>query len=425
MKIVGFKPNIIPKPFQAEGIGFLESSPYAVLGDDMGLGKTLQALGAILNVRPQAALVIVPSYLRGNWENEVEKLTEFKLKTKSKRFTEYYCYETSLIISTYSNLKHIEELFDLADWVVADEAHYLKNVDSIRGGLFHEYIYEKMPRRLTLMTGTPVENRTIEWYSLFKLINYEYDNPRADTFMELFPNQWKFNYHFSNPVKFTVNGRTVTKFKGSRNVQDLKAIQRGRYLRRVAEDVLDLPPISIKDVLINYSFDGNLEEEWDDFVSTNKSNDSSAKALSALAKAPYTAKYVADLHDEVGHPIIVFTDHIESGEAIAAKLECPFISGATPSKKRSEMAVQFQESKYKYLVATIGSFSTGFTLTKAADAVFNDESWVPGRNRQARKRIYRIGQEKKCLIHRIQGSHQDLKISKMLEEKEKETLAVL
>lgn len=422
------KEGIKPMPFQEEGIKFLFSAPYCILGDEMGLGKTFQALAKICNHKFYKSLktvIICPAYLRGNWGREIEKLTKFEKVGSNKNFDQYDYLEKTIYVSSYSKLKDIRGLFQKADYVVADEAHYLKNVDSKRSMYFHRYVYEEMPKSLTLMTGTPVENRAVEWYSLFKLINYEPGNPRCDAFIKKFPTKWAYFDHFSNKVKFEVNGRTVVKYKGERNVQNVRHIQRGRYLRRLAEECLDLPDIIIKDVLVSHRDDDNLEQEWSDFVSFNKSIDSAAKASSALAKVPFTAKYVQNLYDELGEPIIVFTDHVQSGEELSKLLGCPFISGATPTERRSVLADEFQKGKHPILVATIGSFSTGYTLTISSNGVFNDESWVPGRNAQARKRIHRIGQNKKCVIHRIFGSFQDLKISKMLEEKEKESMAVL
>ena len=106
------------KDFQVEGVDFLMKHHYSILGDEMGLGKTIQALEIAKVSKSVSTVVICPSSLKFNWENEIkEKFPQLK---------------SSITITTYSQLKHSSNIFRASDIVIADEAHYLKNLDAQR-----------------------------------------------------------------------------------------------------------------------------------------------------------------------------------------------------------------------------------------------------------------------------------------------------
>ena len=159
-----------------------------------------------------------------------------------------------------------------------------------------------------------------------------------------------------------------------------------------------------------YSFLGLFNE--------NDESTPTAKAKSALIKVPFTVALVKNLFDGGDGPIVIYTDHVASCEKLAQDLgNCPFIHGGVPIKKRNEYIQRFQRDELDYIVITIGAGSEGITLTRANNLVINDQSWIPSRNEQAKKRIHRISQERTCHITNIIGSVQDKKILDTLRRK--------
>lgn len=394
--------------FQQRWVDYALKHHYCINGDEMGLGKTIQAL-ALANLFAKRVLIVCPAYLRKNWENEVRKFfpnPNFTFKTAS-----------------YSSIKKNEKDFEVADIVIADEAHYLKNPKAIRTQTFHEYTKKYLPTRLVLLSGTPIQNRVSEFYSLILLCSYNPSNTSGVDIRDKFRSEYSFNRHFCKMSQIRIKGRIITKFYGAQNLPSLKGFLKGKYTRRLSKDVLDLPELRRKSVLVDYAGDGELEEAWE------KHNDGvkgehimRAKAQSAMYKANFTVKYVKDIIEQ-GEQVVIFTDHLSSLPVLLEGLKTitnvAMVSGKVATDRRAELVADFQKGKYGVFVATIGSASVGFTLTGAKHLVFNDLSWVPANNAQAEKRIHRIGQESECMIHYIYGSTIDETIGKSLFEKQK------
>ena len=413
--------NVTPYAFQKEGVRFILNHNYCILGDEMGLGKSLQAIAAAL-VAKEKTLIICPAYLRKTWAAEIEKLSkeDVCVAVFEKPEEVYFPFAEQFVIVSYNMLVHCEKLFDWADFVVADEVQYLKNFFALRSMISHKFIYEYAPKRFVGLSGTPIKNGVVEWYSLLTLCSYSPAKNNGLNVAKAFPDQTQWSRTFAYSRRINVgNGRVVEKYSGVRNKRKLREYLKGKYLRRLAKDELDLPKLISKDIIVNYGNDRRLEKAWDNHQS-DKSVQSDAKARSALVKASFTARYCKDLHEGEGTPILIFTDHRKSAAKIAELLDCPKIDGGTPNKKRETLDKEFQCGEHPYLVATIGAAQTGYTWTITSNVVFNDVSWVPAHNMQAEKRIHRIGQNKHCTVHRIIGSRQDRAIMKILKEKEKD-----
>ena len=331
------------------------------------------------------------------------------------------------VVMSYSQLKYSLKAFSWADMVVADECHYLCNLQSQRTQMFHEYIEGRLPERLVLLSGTPVKNRVGEYYSLLALCSY---NPRGTSgkdLSKLFDNYYKFVGVFCNMKTLRINGRRITKYEGVKNIPRLKDLLRGKFFRRTTDSVLDLPPLLEKDVFIDKEIkDPEYETMWEDFKENGQSGHfSSVKKRVSVAKAAFTASYVNDLV-AVNGSCVVFTDHPDAAWSISSKITgSKVIDGTVDPDTRAKLVDQFQRGSVDVLVCTIGAASTGFTLTRTSDLVFNDINWVGANNEQAKKRIHRISQEKTCRIHYICGSKTDVKIRKTVNTKEKDVRRLL
>lgn len=398
------------KKHQKEGIKYLLENKYAVLADGMGLGKTLQAIEVVKRTGFKA-VIVCPAMLRQTWANELVKFSDLK---PSIFYSPTKYEEGNVAIISYASAYKFEDLFIQADIVICDEAHFLKNLSAKRTEVAHTFIKRHRPEYLLMLTGTAIKNRVPEIYSLLVLCGYGSHFTGRLNITDKYPNYWSFCRRFCNVSEFNIKGRTITKFEGHRNVDELKTYLEGCYIRRRASEVLDLPPIVRKDIVIdNNHIDHELLQAWNE----GKKAYATKKLNSAKIKVKHTVKYVKDLLEQGEGPILIFSDHVWPAEELASSLKGKAITGDTPMKKRDEIVEKFQEGKIQVLAATIGSLSVGVTLTRASNIVFNDLPWVPGDLAQCEKRIHRIGQTKHCTIHRIFWGKVDVKIGKELDKK--------
>ena len=410
--------------YQLKGADYCRKHKYVCVGDKMGLGKTAQAL-AVMTTHPDYCwLVVAPGGLTRNWEREVNKFTFLSCSVaKTVEEVRESKEKNQVTIISNSLLEKLgAEAFRLIDGVVADEAHAFKNITARRTKLFDELLYKTAPEYCLLLTGTPIENRVVEFYNLLVLLSYEPNGKNGENVLDHYPTQYKFNLHFSNKKEFKVNGRRIIQWKGLKKgtKKDLQMLLKGKYYRRTKGDT-ELPELRDKEVFISYKKDPKLQAEWDEFVK-NSGKSSTEKAKSALKKVKFTASYVEGVLEEDGGPVVIFTDHLDSYHALMGsfpKLRVLGIHGGLSSDKKDEVAEKFQAGRADILVITRAA-REGLNLFRAAHLVVNDLPWVPGWMEQIVKRIHRKGQTRDCLIHYIFGSYQDAHIRKTLEEKSKE-----
>jgi len=402
---------IEPYGFQKEGIDFAYKTRYSINGDKMGLGKTLQAVGLAVKADVKKTLIVCPAFLVPNWKSEIEKFCGETAETM------FFGLEKSRFdIVSYGSLKKTEKVFDKYDLVVCDEIHYVKNIKAARSARLHGLVHKHEPDYFLGLSGTPIKNRIPEFYSLLRLCWY---GGRYPDFNRFSGSYWLFNERFTKKKIIRFGGRRVTKFEGVKNVAELKALIKPVYIRRKAEDVLDLPEEIDKDVIMadKSKTDKLLQVAWEAYEGNKGSKSfASGKAVSALGKVGYTVEYVTGLLEEVDR-VVIFTDHVQAAKKIAAGLpqeDVRFVTGETPVKHRSDYVNDIQSGKIRVLVSTIGSLSVGVNLTAVHHMVFNDFAWVPADIDQARKRIHRIGQKNNCVYHNIFASKYDKIIHKTL-----------
>lgn len=411
-------------PYQRETVEFGKKNKYCIYALDMGTGKSYSALVTAMETNSNA-LIVCPSYLKLKWKSEINKFFPGETVSLFNSDKEFYpLFDTRFAIISYHFVEKAEPLFRWANMVIADECQLLKSMTSRRTEAFHRLIFENSVERCLLLTGTPILNRVYELYSLLAICNY---NPGIveSKFLQRFDSYVKFANHFSHLREFEIfrgNKRVkVQKWEGVKNLEELKEWLKDFYIRFKSDDVLNLPPYEEIEIPVSYEDRPELMEVFNRF--TGKSDDSVSgvdarvKAQAALAKAPFTVEYVKGLIDN-DQKVVVYTDHVESCKLIAQKLGVTPITGETPMKIRQKIADDFMSlESEKVIVATIGSFSTGIDLYSSFNMVFNDLPFVPGVLEQAKFRIRRIGQNKRCIFHFILGSIQDQKILKILKEK--------
>jgi len=407
---------------------FISEKKYVLIGDEMGLGKTLEAIVALLDVEG-VKVVVAPAHLRNTWKKEIVKW--FPKETVEVVGSSKHVYrQANWYILSYSMIEHCEVM---PNAVVFDECHYIKNLSAKRTQNSHTMIAGSKPEYCICLSGTPIKNNATEFFSVLKLLSLCPTKTNGIRITE--KSQYAFNIRFSYPrtqIVYTPHGSMeVTKFEGIRNLPRLKSYLKGKYLRRLTKNVLDLPEIIDKDIVISVKKDKKLLEAFQEFEAGCKDEHvMRMKASNALMKVKATVDYVFDLVTEHKEPTIVFTDHVASSKAITTellvkKLRVGLIYGGIPTNERGYLVDQFQNSELDVLVCTIGAASTRFTLTRSRNMVFNDYSWSFTDMAQAKKRIHRISQDKTCIVHYILISDADQWIKKKVMEKEKILTQVL
>ena len=229
------KPSTKLLDHQEIAVDYFQKHKYVLCGDEMGLGKTLESLAFSIRQRAQyeQTLICAPAFLKYNWEADYAKFAEGISVTVVNGLKDIPAALLSdIIIINYARLEMCAQLFARCKTVIADEAHYLKNVEANRTALFHQYIKAYKPENLILLTGTPIKNKVPEFYSLLKLLAYCPSNTNGKNISDSFKSAHEFSCHFSfeeiqqfkvwSPAyKRKINVKQSI-FKGLRNEEELR-----------------------------------------------------------------------------------------------------------------------------------------------------------------------------------------------------------
>ena len=429
--------------FQKEGIAYVISrNNRALIADEMGLGKTIQGIGWLQYLQEERpALIICPSSLKYNWAKEIctwaDNPSVYVLssspstKNKNEIFDDKFLYKKgnknnifiiinyNIIPNTYTKEKNasgdeikvinkysrwINHLEDLnIKCVVIDEAQYIKNKDSERS-LATVEICSTVPN-IVALSGTPIENRPIEFYNLLNLLN-----------PYLFHNRFEYakRYCGAKKTKFGWD------FKGKSNLKELHEIlTKGMMIRRLKKDVLtELPPKRriIVDIDINNVREYTSAKE--DVVKWFKKKGQLKKAKAA-EKAEALAKLNAllqltlkgKMHNciewihtflENDEKLVVFATHKSTIDILLKEFGhfkknkngiAVDVQGSTPDKVRQEYVELFQKNdRCRLFLGNLKAAGVGLTLTKASNTCHVELGLVPSHHLQAEDRVHRIGQ---------------------------------
>jgi SWI/SNF-related matrix-associated actin-dependent regulator 1 of chromatin subfamily A len=398
--------NRPPLEHQKEAIQKLLENKKFILADDMGLGKTTSTIIGALESGSKKILVICPATLKINWKREIENYSDRPIFiAESKNFST----EHDFVIANYDIIKNfhdpknkeesliINSKFDL---VIVDEAHYIKNATAQRTKLINDLV--KNTERLWLLTGTPMTSRPMDYFNLLSLV----DSPVSKNWMA-------YAIRYCAGYQFKVGNRKVWNITGASNLEELRERTSGTILRRLKENVLDLPdkiitPVYLKlkskayeDVMGEYYdwYDKNPEESKSLTVQFSKLT--KVRQIIAEEKIQQTIE-IAENIIEQGKKVIIFCNFTDSLNKIvehfgktAVKLD-----GSMSQHERQYSVDQFQENeKIKVFVGNIRAAGTGITLTAGEVAIFNDLSFLPSDHAQAEDRSYRYGQKNNVLVY--------------------------
>jgi SNF2 family DNA or RNA helicase len=462
----GFKGTL--RPYQERGLSwlaFMERFGFgACLADDMGLGKTVQLLALLVHEREEAkraaagtgaepqrvapTLLIVPMSVVGNWTKEVTRFSPSiqclvhhgPLRRQGDAFLAAVS-KSDLVVTTYALANRDKDLLARVGWgrVVLDEAQFVKNPAAKQSQAVRAI---EAPRRIAL-TGTPVENRLSELWSIMDFLNPGYLGGAG-----------QFRTRFAVPIE---------RYHDPARAGQLRGLVRPFILRRVKTDptvVADLPEkletkefchltpeqaqlyeTCVKRMLTDVEAAEGIHRRGLVLAALIKLKQICNHPAQALKDADPTPAAAVDptrsgkgirlleMLDEVlaeGDRALVFTQFRQMGHLLESMLkrelgrDILFLHGGTPQGQRQKLIDDFQDPKGKapVLVLSLKAGGVGLNLTAATHVFHFDRWWNPAVENQATDRAYRIGQTRTVQVHKfvVRGTLEE-RIDEMIESK--------
>lgn len=411
--------NVVPYPYQEEGIKFGLYKKGVLIGDEMGLGKTLQAIGLSILKKDifgfRTVLVVTLSSLKQQWQREIERFSDEKaciIAGNAKQRKEQYSTDTSLFkITNYEAvLRDVTIISRLKpDVIILDEAQRIKNFETKTAEAV-----KSLPRQhAIILTGTPLENKLEDVYSLVQFLDPELLSPL-----------WLFAADH-----FLLGRRKKGDILGYVNLNNLHEKLKPLVIRRRKEEVLDeLPELIVNDYyidlhqeqaeihagysqsllpLLNKKFltPMDLRRIMTLLLKMRQTCDSTYlidRQTNISPKLDELANILDELIKENGRKVVIFSEWTTMTMLIGKHLsreEIPFVelSGKVPVIKRQALIDEFDTNPDCKVFLSTDAGGTGLNL-QAADCVVNFElPWNPAKVNQRIGRVNRIGQKSKCI----------------------------
>jgi len=439
------------RPYQERGVAwlaFLERWGLgACLADDMGLGKTIEFIAFLLHLKEQEALekptlLVCPTSVLGNWEREVKKfaptLTVMQYhgdkRPKGKAFTEV-ANKHDLVITSYSLVQRDLKSLQTVAWqvIVLDEAQNVKNPEAKQS----QAVRQLESTFRVALTGTPVENRLQELWSILDFLNPGY-----------LGNRQFFQRRFAMPIE---------KYGDVASLSQLRSLVQPFILRRLKTDreiIQDLPEKQEMTV-----FCGLSTEQAKLYQKVVEESLAEIETAGGLQRRGMILALLVKLKQICNHPVqylkqdslekyhsgklqrlqemlevalaegdraLIFTQFAEWGKLLKPYLEKQlgretfFLYGGTSKKQREEMIDRFQQDPQgpPIMILSLKAGGVGLNLTRANHVFHFDRWWNPAVENQATDRVFRIGQTRNVQVHKFvcTGTLEE-KIHDMIESK--------
>ncbi|MEN9577533.1 MAG: hypothetical protein RJA70_542 [Pseudomonadota bacterium] len=415
------------RPYQEQGLSWLrfvhDIGSGGVLADDMGLGKTVQTIALLLSVKQDqkklCALIVAPTSVVGNWTREIQRfaptLATALWHGAGRKGQQEELSKANVIITSYALLRRDIDLLNKLDldYAILDEAQNIKNPESATA----QAARELSARRRLALTGTPIENRLSEIWSIFEFVSPGLLGPLR-----------RFEEKFARPID---QGDTKAAAR-------LRAAIHPFILRRTKLEVADdLPPKIESDKLVDLAADqralytqvlrevraqvmGEVER-----VGVAKSQLHILAGLTKLRQAACdprllglprqyshedSAKLTAlrELVQEAesgGHKVLVFSQFVSMLKLVKEalnedKIKYEYLDGST--KDRTGAIDRFQEDPtITVFLISLKAGGSGLNLTAADTVIHFDPWWNPAVEEQASDRAHRIGQKRVVTVYRL------------------------
>jgi len=409
------------RPYQLEGYRWLARLAHwgagACLADDMGLGKTVQALALLLQRAPGgAALVVAPTSVCPNWAEEARRfaptlnIREFGAGERAKLVAE--AGEFDIVIVSYALLSQEIDLLTTRPWhtLVLDEAQAVKNFATKRA----QAVLALASDFRMVTTGTPVENRLDELWTLFRFLN-----------PGLLGSRERFNERFAAPIE---------RHRDTGARARLRRLIRPFVLRRTKSEVLgDLPPRT--EITFTVEPDERelafyealrrsaLEAIDGGGVPIEQRRFQVLAELMRLRRACCDPRLVAPDGGVTGtkieafrllveelianrHKALVFSQFVDYLALLRRELDTlgvdyQYLDGATPAAQRAKRVAAFQAGEGSLFLISLRAGGQGLNLTAADYVIIADPWWNPAVEDQAAGRAHRMGQERPVTVYRL------------------------
>lgn len=428
-------------PYQIEGVAFLASRGRALLADDMGLGKTVQSIAASLYLRQHGgvarALIVCPASLKHQWAREIERFTDLEatvIEGGARARKALYKRQSPFTLVNYEVvLRDLDAVGELLapDLLVLDEAQRIRNWRTRTA----QAIKSIESRYAFVLTGTPLENRLEDLYSLMQVVDPYVLGPL-----------WRFmvEYHLTDDRD---------RLLGYRNLSHLRQRLAASMLRRDRRTVRDQLPDRIEQRL-DVPMTAVQRQLHDDAVqtATQLAAISGHRALSAgesqtLMKALQTARMASNAAglvdgategspklDELGRlleslcvdnpqKVVIFSEWTrmtEMAQAVAEKLglRCVRLHGGVPTAQRGALIDQFHQDPDVQVFISTDAGGVGLNLQNASALINLDLPWNPARLEQRIARIHRLGQQDAVqIIKLITAGSYEARVAQLIADK--------
>ena len=431
------------RPYQEKGLRWLYTNTVKGFGtciaDDMGLGKTIQVISLILKLKEEnrikgQSLVVCPTTLLGNWVKELHgfapSLNVSVYHGPDRKLDE----KADIIITTFAVLRIDIEDIKKKSWglLVIDEAQNIQNPDTSQ-----TLAVKSLKAEFKIaMTGTPVENRLTELWSIFDFINKGYLGSLRE-----------FQKRYAVPIE---------KFKQTNRAERLKLSISPFVLRRLKTDKSVISDLPEKVVLDEYCYLSKTQAAlYESTLNSIMGQIAEAQginrrgmifklitALKQICNHPFQYKKSGEMTKDVSgkcdkfisvldgilqnkEKSVVFTQYKEMGKILVPIVQNElsttplFFHGSLNTAQREAMLKQFQEDdESKIMILSLKAGGTGLNLTNATNVIHYDLWWNPAVEDQATDRTYRIGQKNNVMVHRLitLGTFEE-KIDEMIKKK--------
>lgn len=406
-------------PYQRDGIRFGLLKRSIILGDEMGLGKTLQAIGLAMLKRElfdfRKVLIITPASLKEQWRREIIRFTDEKpLIVKGGKAERQRMYDQHLAFFTITNYEAV--LRDILaikrfspDLVILDEAQRIKNFETMTSDAI-----KSIPHRQSIViSGTPLENRLEDLYSIVQFADFELLTPL-----------WEFAANH-----FIMKKDRKNKIEGYRNLDSLHKKLQGLVIRRTREEVLtDLPDQVTNEYFIDLTKEQmeihqgyarllcqtlskkfltplDIRRIQELLTSMRMICDSTYlidKKTNLSPKLDELETILNDIVLENGRKVVIFSEWTTMTYLIGkvlSDLAIPFVefTGKVPVNRRQALINEFTTNPDCKVFLSTDAGGVGLNL-QAADCVINfDLPWNPAKLNQRIGRVLRIGQKSRCV----------------------------
>lgn len=443
------------RDYQRRGVAWLQYLEklglHPCLADDMGLGKTLEVIACLLKEREETAdlaptLIIAPTSVLGNWRKEIERFApqlcvhvhQGSTRLKEKRAFAEICQTHDVVLTSFALVRLDEKLLQGQKWhrVVVDEAQNIKNPQAAQT----RAILKLTTSHRLALTGTPVENRLRDLWSIFNFLNPGYLGKEAQ-FRKSFelPIQKQNDLERSATLKKLVEPFILRRVKtDKRIIDDLPDKIEQKMYCTLSSEQASLYEAVVKDVEEQLEVAEGIQRRGLILSTllklkqicnhpTQFLQDSSAFTAERSHKLQRLGEMVEEII-ESGESVLIFTQFTEIGGSLERYLEqnlhynTYYLHGGTSVARRDQMVSEFQdaETEPSVFILSLRAGGVGLNLTKANHVFHFDRWWNPAVEDQATDRAFRIGQIKNVFVHKFvaMGTMEE-RIDEMIEDKKR------